>query len=208
MRCSAASTLFAPLRPCVPHGLRALTPPALRMSRQLHDGRHRSRLTARMARRIFKISRSCHTARPSHRPMWSASERRSRASFRQLTDSDRLIRSRWLSRRAINAPNTPSALDAKLDAFGAALECRSCIATTNAANRESTLKMGRRIMAERGRKRGKRARNLPRIVRHVATEPVDTRGDDALRAFVRVLARQAARELFEFEARSKTEVLH
>src|SRR3954447_11822703 len=87
-------------------------------------------------------------------------------------------------------------------------QCRSCIATTNAANRESTLKMGRRIMAERGRKRGKRARGLPRIVRHVATEPVETRGDDALRAFVRVLARQAARELFESGARGKTEVLH
>jgi hypothetical protein len=32
MRCSAASTLSAALRPCVPHGLRALTPPALRSS--------------------------------------------------------------------------------------------------------------------------------------------------------------------------------
>jgi hypothetical protein len=78
---------------------------------------------------------------------------------------------------------------------------------TNAANRESTLKMGRRIMAERGRKRGKRARRLPRE-RRLATQPTETRGDDALRAFVRVLARQAARELFESEARSKTEVLH
>ena len=87
-------------------------------------------------------------------------------------------------------------------------QCRPFIATTNAANRESTLKMGRRIMAERGRKRGKRARRLPRIVRHVATEPMEARGDDALRAFVRVLARQAARELFEAEARGKTDVLH
>src|SRR5437879_13736768 len=87
-------------------------------------------------------------------------------------------------------------------------QCRSCIATANAANRESTLKMGRRIMAERGRKRGKRARRLPRIVRHVATAPMVARGDDPLRAFVRILARKAARELFESEARSKTEVLH
>jgi hypothetical protein len=39
-------------------------------------------------------------------------------------------------------------------------------------------------------------------------EPMDPRSDDALRAFVRVLARQAARELFESEARGKTEVLH
>ena len=56
--------------------------------------------------------------------------------------------------------------------------------------------------------RGKRARRLARVVRHVATQPMEARGDDALRAFVRVLARQAARELFESEARSKTEVLH
>jgi len=67
--------------------------------------------------------------------------------------------------------------------------------------------MGRRIMAERGRKRGKRARRFPRV-RHRATQPTEVRGDEALRAFVRVLARQAARELFESEARSKTEVLH
>src|SRR3954468_20905339 len=87
-------------------------------------------------------------------------------------------------------------------------QCRPCIATTNAANHESTLKMGRRIMAERGRKRGKRARRLPPIVRHVAMEPMDPRSDDALRAFVRVLARQAARELFDSEVRGKTEVLH
>jgi hypothetical protein len=33
------STLSAPLRPCVPHGLRALTPPALRSNLQLRDGR-------------------------------------------------------------------------------------------------------------------------------------------------------------------------
>src|SRR5438445_10291439 len=88
-------------------------------------------------------------------------------------------------------------------------QCRSCIATANAANRESTLKMGRRIMAERGRKRGKRARRLPRIVRHVATtELMEARGDDALRVFVRVLARQAARELFESDACCKTEIRH
>ena len=86
--------------------------------------------------------------------------------------------------------------------------CRPFIAITNAANRESTLKMGRRIMAERGRKRGKRARRLPRIVRRVATEPMEARGDDALRAFVRVLARQAAREMFESKLRDKPEVVH
>jgi hypothetical protein len=39
-------------------------------------------------------------------------------------------------------------------------------------------------------------------------QPTEARDDYALGAFVRVLARQAARELFESEARSKTEVLH
>jgi hypothetical protein len=68
--------------------------------------------------------------------------------------------------------------------------------------------MGRRIMAEQGRKRGKRARRLPRVVRHLETESTEARGDDALRAFVRVLARQAARELFESEVRCETKVLH
>jgi|SRR6266568_3375419 len=125
------------------------------------------------------------------------------ASQFRLFDPDRA----GCLRRAIAAPNTPSALDAKLDAFGAALSAAHTSATTNAANRESTLKMGRRIMAERGRKRRKRARRLPRV-RHLATQPTEARGDEALRAFVRVLARQAARELFEAEARSKTEVLH
>jgi hypothetical protein len=39
MRYSAASTLSAVLRPCVPHGLRALTPPAFRLIWHLRDGR-------------------------------------------------------------------------------------------------------------------------------------------------------------------------
>jgi hypothetical protein len=68
--------------------------------------------------------------------------------------------------------------------------------------------MGRRIMAERGRKRGKRARRLPRRGRRFATAPIDARDDDALRAFARLLARQAARELFASELRGKPEVLH
>ena len=107
MRCSAASTLSAPLRPCVPHGLRALTPPALRLkSANTRWSRFGSPLTALAARRMFETSRTCRTARPPHRPMWSASEGRSRASFRQHPDSDRLIRSRSLSRRDRCAEHT------------------------------------------------------------------------------------------------------
>jgi hypothetical protein len=109
---------------------------------------------------------------------------------------------------AISAWKTPSALDAKHSAFEAALMCRSFIAITNDANRESTFNVGRRIMAERGRKRGKRSRRVPPVFRRVANGPHDAQSDDTLRAFVRVLARQAARELFESESRSKTDVLH
>jgi hypothetical protein len=104
--------------------------------------------------------------------------------------------------------NTPSALDAKYSAFGAAPRCRPFIAITNAANRKSTFNMGRRIMAERGRKRGKRARRLLRTDRRLGTAPIEARDDDAIRAFVRVLARQAARELFDSQLRRGTEVVH
>src|SRR5262245_17670649 len=108
----------------------------------------------------------------------------------------------------MTAPNTPSALDATYSAFGAALKCRPFIAITNATNRESTLNMGRRIMAERGRNRGKRARRLPPVVRRAATASNDAPGNEALRALVRVLAREAARELFESEQRRGKEVVY
>jgi hypothetical protein len=86
--------------------------------------------------------------------------------------------------------------------------CRPFIAVTNAKNHESTFNMGRRIMAERGRKRGERTPRLPRIVRHRVAAPIDAPGDEALRALVRVLARQAAREMFESKLRDKADVVH
>ena len=168
----------------------------------------RSRLTVRTARHMFETSRSCRTARPPHRPMWSASERRSRASFRQLPDSDRLIdRAGCQDARSLRRTHLPRST-AKIDAFGAALRCRPFIAITNAANRESTFNMGRRIMAERGRKRGKRARRVPPVVRRAATASMDAPDDDALRALARVLARQAAREVFESEWCRTTSAVH
>ena len=120
----------------------------------------------------------------------------------------RQIDSIALSSCAITAPKTPSALDTNHSAFGAALRCRPFIAITNAANRESTFNMGRRIMAERGRRQRRRARRVaPRPRRDTATA-IDSRGDAALRAFVRVLARQAAREVFESELRRTTSAVH
>jgi hypothetical protein len=71
----------------------------------------------------------------------------------------------------------------------------------------STFNMGRRIMAER--RRARRARRRPDIqrVRTDANNQIDARADDHLRAFVRVLARQAAREVFEAEMKCHSETI-
>jgi hypothetical protein len=97
---------------------------------------------------------------------------------------------------------------AKSDAFGAAPRCRPFIAITDAANRESTFNMGRRIMAERERKRVKRARRVPPGVRRAESASINAPGDDAIRALVRILARQAAREVFESEIRRDAATVH
>ena len=102
----------------------------------------------------------------------------------------------------------PSALDANLDAFGAAFQCCPVIAITNAAKHESTFNMGRRIMAERGRRQRRRTRRIAPDARRDTAAAVDGRTDAALRAFVRVLARQAAREVFESELRRTTSSVH
>jgi hypothetical protein len=68
--------------------------------------------------------------------------------------------------------------------------------------------MGRRIMAERGRRQRRRARRIPPERHRDTSASVDARTDDALRVFARVLARQAAREVFEAELRRGTSVLH
>ena len=86
--------------------------------------------------------------------------------------------------------------------------CRPFIAVTNAKNHESTFNMGRRIMAERGRRQRRRTRRIAPDSRRDAAATVDSKADDALRAFVRVLARQAARELFEAELRRITPAVH
>jgi hypothetical protein len=72
---------------------------------------------------------------------------------------------------------------------------------------QSTINTGRRIMAERGRKRGKRARRVPPVVRRAATASIDAPGDEALRALVRILARQAARECFELELKQRSRTI-
>ena len=66
------SPLRSTVRPARPAGVdSACAPPE---SANTRWSRFRSPLTAPGTRRMFKTSRSCRTARPSHRPMWSASE--------------------------------------------------------------------------------------------------------------------------------------
>ena len=81
-------------------------------------------------------------------------------------------------------------------------------AVTNASNRESTFNMGRRIMAERGRRRRRRSRRFAQDARSDTKAAVDARTDDTLRVFVRLLARHAAREAFEYELRRTAAILH
>jgi hypothetical protein len=109
--------------------------------------------------------------------------------------------------RAIIAPNTPSALDAKHSAFGAAPSAAHPSPSRTPASHESTFNMGRRIMAERGRKSRRRARRIAPDPRRDAAPAVDNRTDAALRVLVRALARQAAREAFEYELRRTTSAI-
>jgi len=63
-------------------------------------------------------------------------------------------------------------------------------------------------MAERGRRQRRRTRRIAPDSRRDSAAAVDARTDDALRTLVRVLARQAARELFESELRGTTSAVH
>ena len=67
--------------------------------------------------------------------------------------------------------------------------------------------MGGRIMAERRQSRRVRRRRDVRRVRADANNQIDARADDHLRAFVRVLARQAAREVFEADMKRDSETI-
>jgi len=68
----------------------------------------------------------------------------------------------------------------------------------------STLRMGRRIMAEGRRTRMGRGRRYGARARAKDSELCGTGADASLRAFVRALARQAARECFERELKQRS----
>jgi hypothetical protein len=62
-------------------------------------------------------------------------------------------------------------------------------------------------MAERRRARRARRRREGQRIRADANNQIDARADDHLRAFVRALARQAAREVFEAEMKRHSETI-
>lgn len=62
-------------------------------------------------------------------------------------------------------------------------------------------------MAERRRARRARRRREVQRIRTDANNEIDARADDHLRVFVRVLARQAAREVFEAEMKRHSETI-
>ena len=62
-------------------------------------------------------------------------------------------------------------------------------------------------MAERRRSRRARRRREIQRIRTDANNQIDARADDHLRAFVRVLARQAAREVFEADMKRDPEAI-
>jgi len=84
-----------------------------------------------------------------------------------------------------------------------------CCPTTAERVREpaSTFKMGGRIMAERRGSRRPRRRREVRRVRTDAYSETGARLDDQLRGFVRLLARRAAREVFDAEIKRRSESL-
>ncbi len=73
-----------------------------------------------------------------------------------------------------------------------------------AGTTESAIEMGRRIMTERRRPRTGRGRRHWTHARANDKARGDASADESLRAFVRALARQAARECFELELKQQS----
>src|SRR5690349_12928059 len=167
----------------------------------------RSPLTAITTRRIFEISRSCRMA-PLHIVRCGALRNDARGHR-----SDSIpIQTNWFDRAGCDAARslrrTHLPRSTPTQRVRSRTLCRPFIAVTNAKNHESTFNMGRRIMTERGHRQRKRTRRIAPDSRRDLTAAVDGRTDEALRTLVRVLARQAAREVFESECRRTTPAVH
>jgi len=94
-----------------------------------------------------------------------------------------------------------------VDASGAAPSAPISVRQNSGRTTTSTLRMGRRIMAERRRSRAKRDQQPQ--VRDRAKDSGSTvnDADASLRVFVRALARQAARECFKLELKQRPKTI-
>jgi hypothetical protein len=183
----------------------------------LDDGRQR-----RYCRIIFA---GCCSQPPPHRPMWSTfgSAVLDHGSFlflkplpgcpfvrRHVRETDNRIGLRFGPRPGADPPCTTRAIITlpRRHACQKSMrrEMRSARPFT-VNNNASTLGMGRRIMAERRRARTGRGRRWRAHARVKGDVPNDNGTDASLRAFVRALARQAARECFELELKQRSRTI-
>jgi hypothetical protein len=174
---------------------------------------------ARQRRYSEVLFDGCNSQPPSHRPMWSTLiggpghdsfffSRFTPWSATRTTTCPGIARSdRTAFRPQARAPD-PFILQIDIVTLSRLHACHSSIrqephsvlpihSRTRTRNRHRRSTWGGRIMAERRRhQRGRWQERRPHT-RANANRQVDARGDDNLRALVRVLARHAARELFE-----------
>ena len=169
------------------------------------------------------IFAGCSSQPPPHRPMWSMFESAvsdhgsfltSRTHFlvvpscdvtsaKLTTESDcASVSGQAQVRPCTTRPNHHAATAIRLSEVDASGDALSAPITVN--NNASTLGMGRRIMAERRSPRTGRGRQHWARAR-VKDDGRNGNGADAsLRAFVRALARQAARECFQLELKQRS----
>ena len=206
-------------------------PPALRaadgLDRASHEPFRRQSSTAaaealddsQRRRYCLIIFAGCDSQPPPHRPVWNRSNRRSQTTIRSPILNS--LAGRLFVRRHVRATDGRTGLRVGLRPgpdpampthrqlvtlprrYAGQCRCQDrSRATTTAA---STLRMGRRIMANSRRSRTGRGRRY-----WVRARPKNDRGgstapDPSLRAFVRALARQAARECFELELKRRSQ---
>ena len=176
----------------------------------LDDGRQR--------RYCLIIFAGCSSQPPPHRPMWSTFESAvsGHDSFlllkalqgclfvrRHVRETDNRIGLRFGARPGADptvhhtskSSRCHGGTPVRSRCVGRCAQRAHSLRTTAA----STLGMGRRIMAERRRPRTRRGRRYGVRARVKDGGRSDHGADVSLRAFVRALARQAARECFELE---------
>ena len=150
------------------------------------------------------------TARATTRPRIMRSDRTALRPQARASDSPTpCVRARHgtHARQSRNRHTVTALRLSVADALGAALSAAHPQQNEH-TKPASTFNMGRRIMAERRRRRRERRREHRPHARANANNQIDARCDEPLRAFVRALARQAARELFEAQLKRHSAEIH